>query len=285
MKKHFNNIIIVPLKLLILMAVLALAIVYTGCLVVFIPLYYLNRPLLLHISTYFTYACWTLLSCNFRLTSKVQGENKLKAENYLFICNHIGSIDFVVLNELARDRNMISYLKYTSKESLKCIPIFYQTILFSGFLIVRRNFETDNSRIQDYFRFMQGLDLPLWFILYPEGTRFTPEKRSLSWEHSEKKGVEKFNNVLFPRVKGFKLICEELKNSKIKNLADVTIYYTEKTVPTLWNFFCLPQSGIFKYDVKITPIDEIADPEQYLFDSFRRKDQLIDNWKCEDHHE
>ena len=137
-------------------------------------------------------------------------------------------------------------------------------MIYVGFLVLKRFFESDQKRIIRYLDFIKTSRIPIWFVFYPEGTRVTEKLRSASWEHSDKRGMAMFNNVLFPRYKGFKLICEQLRNSRIKNVADITFFYLGgKTPPPLWNIFFWDQEGVFKYDIKITPIDEIDDYEEF----------------------
>ena len=43
----------------------------------------------------------------------------------------------------------------------------------------------------------------LQLLLFPEGTRFTEEKRKKSNEYAEKKGLQPLKHHLLPRTKGF----------------------------------------------------------------------------------
>ena len=48
-------------------------------------------------------------------------------------------------------------------------------------------------------------------LLFPEGTRFTPEKHEASLEVSRKKGYPELKHHLLPRTKGFAYSMQEMK--------------------------------------------------------------------------
>lgn len=263
---------------------LALAIVQTACIPFIIlgyPVYMFNKPLCIRLSTFITYAVWSLTSMVFNLSATMDGENIMDDDDYLIISNHLGAIDFMLINEIAGPNGMIGHLKYVVKDSLKVFPVFYQTIVYAGFLVLRRNFESDRTSIVRYFDLFKKNKIPVWFMLYPEGSRFTEKLKLDSWEYSDMKKMNRLDNVLLPRYKGFKLICEQLRKSRIKNVADITFFYLDGETPALWEFFLRDLRGTFRYDIKITPIDEIDDYREFLYRSFERKDALITTWKNE----
>lgn len=274
-----NKALKIFLKLLLFPGVVALFLLAIPFSIMAYPLHMLNRPLCIRLSTFFTCALWTLISWVFNLSSTVDGNATLGGGDYFVISNHLGSVDFILINEIARKSNMIAHMKYAIKDGLKVFPVFYQVIVYVGFLVLRRSFESDRKKIVSYFEFFKRNSIPMWFILYPEGSRFTPELRARSWEYSDKMGMKRLSNVLFPRYKGFKLVCEQLRNSRIKYIADITFFYSDGEVPPLWKFLFWDTAGSFKYDVRIIPIDEIGDYEEFVYKAFERKDALIAEWK------
>jgi lysophosphatidic acid acyltransferase / lysophosphatidylinositol acyltransferase len=247
--------------------------------IIIYPVRIVDKALFVSLLAPFVYIIWSLTSAIFNLSSRLEGKNPLRRESYFVISNHLGSVDFMLINEVGRMSGMLVHIKYAVKESLKCIPFFYQVMVAAKFLILRRSFEEDKGRIKRYFDFFLSNNLPIWFILYPEGARFTEVLRAKSWEYCDRHNIPRLQHVIFPRYKGFKFICEELRNSRVKYVADVTFAYSEDKVPPLWRFILGNPTGKFKCDIKVTAIEEIQDPEKFLYESFQRKEKLIGEWK------
>lgn len=271
----------VCLKLLLLGALLPLFAAAIPFAVLAYPIHMFNRTLCIRLATLFTYATWMLLSTVLNVSCTMEGTGGLGSGNYFVISNHLGSMDFMLINEIARKSGMIAHMKYAVNEGLKVFPVFYQILIYAGFLVLRRSFESDQKKIVAYFDFLKRTSIPMWFILYPEGSRFTERLRAISWEHSDKKNMPRLHNVLFPRYKGFKLICELLRSSRIEHVADVTFFYTGGETPPLWRFLFTGLEGAFRYDIRTTPISEIEDCEDFIYRSFERKEALIEKWRAE----
>jgi 1-acyl-sn-glycerol-3-phosphate acyltransferase len=269
----------IVIKLALSLIVLALFPVVTLYIVMIYPVRMVSKALFVSLQAPFTFVIWSLTSAIFNLSSRIEGKGKLERESYFVISNHLGSIDFMLINEVGKMSGMLVHIKYAVKESLKYIPFFYQVIVAAKFLVLRRSFEEDQGRIKRYFDFFLSNQLPIWFILYPEGARFTEQLKIESWEYCDKHRIPRLQHVIFPRYKGFKFICEELRNSRIKYVADVTFAYSEDEIPSLWKFVLGNPRGVFRYDIQVTPIEEIRDPEQFLYACFQRKEKIIERWK------
>ncbi|KAH9411569.1 hypothetical protein HK407_04g06740 [Ordospora pajunii] len=266
-------------KWLVVLGIIPVFLLGIPAFIIVYPISIFNRKLAIRISTLFTYLTWSLTSLLFCISCRVEGNNILDSSDYFVISNHLGSVDFMLINEIARMNNMIAHSKYAIKEGLKVFPVLYQGMVFVGFLVLKRCFKKDRDRIVGYFEFFKANNIPIWFILYPEGSRFKKQAQAISWEYSDRNNAPKLNNVLFPRYKGFKLICEQLRGSRISKIADITFFYSESEVPPLWKFLLWDTNGYFKYDIRIIPIDEISDYESFLYKAFERKDALITEWK------
>lgn len=194
----------------------------------------------------------------------------IKNDNYLVIANHIGATDFLLINAI--NKYNFRHAKYAIKNGLKYFPIFFQGCQLCDFLIINRSFEKDKLNIEKYFR---ELASSFWFIIYCEGHRMTDKRREESRKFCMERGITPYNNVLCPRYKGFDLIVKT--NSRIKNLLDLTFYC--ENVPTLTDIFLSGKVFDYKCNYRIIPMDEIVDPVTFLTDAFRRKDDIIQDWK------
>lgn len=227
---------------------------------------------------------WSVFGRIFRLTTNMTYPKKLSPrENYLVIANHIGSIDFMIINELAIPQKMLGNLKYLIKDAAMYIPVFGIGMKMAGFLYLKRNIAEDRRRIVEYCSFIKKVKIPLWLIVYPESSRFSEEKKVKSQEFCKKKGLPILNHVLFPRTGGFKIIADNLKGSHVKNVVDLTVFFETPTgkIPSLFDLLLGNASGSFKTDIQVFPLKEIENFDDFLINSFIRKDKLIDDWKNE----
>jgi lysophosphatidic acid acyltransferase/lysophosphatidylinositol acyltransferase len=55
-------------------------------------------------------------------------------------------------------------------------------------------------------------------LLFPEGTRFTPEKHAAAVEFARSKGLPVFKHLLVPRAKGFHFVRQQFKVSVKKKI-------------------------------------------------------------------
>ncbi|KAF9764087.1 putative 1-acyl-sn-glycerol-3-phosphate acyltransferase 4 [Nosema granulosis] len=236
-----------------------------------------NKPLSIKMTSCWAFVYWSLFGIIFRRSYVLKGSNVLKHKtNYLVVSNHIGSMDFMVLNELFREKRMLQNLKYIVKYQLRFIPIFYQMISLANFLIVKRDFQQDKKRIIEYLETMAKHKIPSCLILYPEGSRFTEEKKEKCWEFCERTGNVKLSNVLFPRFRGIELIGSKVNKDYITDIADITIIHKNKNVPPLWRVLFTEFKEEIVFDIRTIPLIDVKNYKEFLTESFIRKDNLIE---------
>lgn len=66
----------------------------------------------------------------------------------------------------------------------------------------------------------------MWFVIFPEGTRITPEKLAISHEHARANDKPIFNNVLLPRSKGFVTTVQGMRDN-VPYIIDATIVFPD----------------------------------------------------------
>lgn len=240
----------------------------------------INSRLSVRISTLFSYMLWSVFDRIFRLTFDLEGENCMKDdEYYLVVSNHMGASDFMLLSNLFGVKNTMKDLKYLIKSELKYFPVFYQMVDLLKFISIDRNFEKDEKNIKRRLNELIEYEIPANIVIYPEGSRLTEKSLKSSLEFCAKKNLPTFTNVLCPRFAGFILLCESLKNSHIKNVADITFTHVRGEAPPLWKVLLTSVRGKIRYDIKIHHLDNINDPRKWLLDSFVRKNMLIGRFK------
>lgn len=228
-----------------------------------------------HIATISSYIIWTVLHWMFMQTARIKAP-EIPEDNYLVISNHTSAIDFAFINSVNKHR--FSHSKYAFKKTLRFVPLFYQAFLALNYLVLSRSFEQDQKRIHEYVKELKKYNYPVWFVLFCEGTRFKKEKLDASNEFCRKRGIEPFRNVLMPRHKGFSIIHRELRGSQIKKVLDLT-FYVEKGHIGLMDLLFSGKVYNLRCDARVVDLDQIEDGEKFIVESFRRKDELIENWK------
>lgn len=111
-------------------------------------------------------------------------------------------------------------------------------------------------------------------LLFPEGTRFTPEKHQASLKFAREKGLPELKHHLTPRTKGFVASIAPMQG-KIHALYDVILdFKSEETKPTITNLLNGKKVTGHFY-VRRIPMDEVPKDEEnaskFIQDMFVRK--------------
>lgn len=146
--------------------------------------------------------------------------------------------------------------------------------------MLKRNYILDKKEIQQRIAFFIKDKIKFNLVMYPEGTRISEEKIRLSQEYCRKNGKQVLHNLLFPKVKGFVLMCQEMEG-KVESVVDVSVYFEGDGVVSLGEFLFNVKGGNVKVRVERFMLDEIGDYEKFLVQRFVEKDKLIQKWKKE----
>lgn len=276
---------IITTKLLILITHLLLMLSFFPVSLLISPLYLLHFPLCVRLTTAYSYAIWQLYRMAMHLTCTMHVTGSMASiaagECVLAIGNHIGAIDFLVHHELAHRRGMLAHCKYVLKRSLGYVPVLGVGLHFLCFCFVDRQYGRDCHAIGQYVRTTRRYGIRQWLIVYPEGTRYTPRKKTCSDRFCAEKGMRTFEHVLCPRTKGFASLVQHGRDV-YTHVLDVTVDYRDvhgrRCVPSLWWFFTFETGGTFLVDVRAVRMSEIADARLFVMDCFRRKDRLLSDW-------
>lgn len=206
----------------------------------------------------------------------VTGDHVPMRENAVVLANHQQMPDITYLMMFARTRDRLGDLKWFVKNQLKYVPGVGWGMVFLDCLFVKRDWAEDEGSIQRTFAGIVQDRVPLWLILFAEGTRFSPEKLERSRVYAEERGLRPTEHVLQPRTKGFVASVQGLRGH-IDAVYDVTIGY-EVGVPTLWQFI-KGLSDVAHLHVHRTPIAQMPRTDEELTDwihqRFQAKDQLL----------
>ena len=194
----------------------------------------------------------------------------------LIICNHPSVLDFIFFTLLYLRFNSLQYIKTVGKEAVKYMPLIGHYFQFANHIFVKRNWKEDQLSLKKSLEYTKKDNYN--FIILPEGFVIDEDKIKESHEFSKERGLEKYNNILHPRIKGFELCFQELKED-IDHVYDLTLglvgnstYYTES---------CLFTGNLPKelhFHIKKIKTEDI-EPEKFLKDSFKTKEQMMEKFK------
>ena len=136
----------------------------------------------------------------------------------IIISNHINTIDFTLNNVISTYFDKKNWNFLISKK-VTYFPGFGFLLSSSTDIKLNRKLLDDKDNIiNSVKKIKNGI-----IVLFPEGTRYTPEKHKLAVEYSKKNNLQVFNNTLYPKMKGIHLIINILReNNRLGNLIDFT---------------------------------------------------------------
>ncbi len=94
--------------------------------------------------------------------------------------------------------------------SFRFVPVLGWTMMMSEFVFAFRDWQRDKNMLPRALENLKSFPNPMWMVIFPEGTRFTPKKLEKSNEYSLANNLPSFQQVLLPRVKVYDTQCEPL---------------------------------------------------------------------------
>jgi 1-acyl-sn-glycerol-3-phosphate acyltransferase len=206
---------------------------------------------------------------------KIYGDTMRKESRSIIFANHQDSRDWLVGFCLAYHSDAIGGMKCIMKNTLAFLPVFGWLMFLCDFPFIKRH-KAALETIQKFCKKMILYPKPLWFCLFPEGTRFSINKLADSVAWCEKNKIKPFRRVLAPKVGGFDAALEALR-SNIDTVYDVTIMYDRSMSQ---NAFLRGKGDSTTYVVvRNIPISKVPvkkeDVQEFLMQAFRVKDDIM----------
>lgn len=110
------------------------------------------------------------------------------------------------------------------KESLKRIPVIGWGMRLSQFIFLKRNWEQDKPQMAKHFQKLNKLTIPMWLLIFPEGTNLADSTREQSAKWAKKSGIKDLQHTLLPRSTGIRFTLQQMR-STVKYVYDCTIAY------------------------------------------------------------
>jgi len=207
------------------------------------------------------------------------GDEVPARENAVVLMNHQEMTDIAVLFSFARAKKRLGDLKWFVKDIVKYVPGVGWGMLFLDCLYVKRNWTSDKEYVHRVFDRILKNRVPLWLMIFAEGTRISPKKLRESQAFAQKTGRNVLNHVMVPRSRGFVATVQSLRDH-LDAVYDVTIGYVEG-VPTLWQWMrgCVQKVHLH---VKRFPMEVLPESDSgladWLMERFEEKDRLLEGY-------
>lgn len=218
-------------------------------------------------------------------------------ENVLYLSNHQTALDWVITDMLAAVQGNIGKTRYVLKDQIRMLPLYGFYFRARGCVYVKRG-RTKREGAFDEAYAVRQLDrlrtdkVPLWLVIFPEGTRFNPSKQKeleRSKEFARSNGLTVCDEVLTPRSKAVYLSLRSL-SSHLDAVYDFTIGFsstvpklgaasqTRVGAPGMLDYFARPTD--IHVHIRRIPISEIPDANlgeevirKWLHERFVEKEQ------------
>ena len=207
----------------------------------------------------------------------LSGDDVPAKESAIVLANHQQMPDITWLMDFAKRKGRLGDLKWFVKDAIKWVPGVGWGMVFLDCLFVKRDWVSDAATIAQTFERILKDDIPLWLVVFPEGTRFSPEKLAKADEFADKAGLPHTEHVLQARTAGFVASVQGLRGH-VDAIYDVTIGY-EEGVPSLWQFI-KGYNRVAHMHVDRIPIADLPESAEdlgsWLHARFQLKDRRLD---------
>jgi len=191
---------------------------------------------------------------------------------YLVFCNHQSWVDIIVLQQCLNRR--APFMRFMLKQQLIYVPFLGAAWWAMDMPFLRRYSKKEllqnpalrGKDLENAAKACEKLKhIPVSMMSFPEGTRFTAEKKA--------KQKSPYEHLLIPRYGGIGQILYSFDDA-LDTVIDVTIFYPDGT-PTFWQLVSGQIRKISVY-IQLLPIDESLCGVNFREDSTAKR-QLI-NW-------
>jgi 1-acyl-sn-glycerol-3-phosphate acyltransferase len=135
-------------------------------------------------------------------------------DRILLISNHVKLIDYITLHAVLIKRYPDHLPVFVSVDKVKKIP-YYGNIFSKYYLLInRRDTETSVSNMIQKCKELRNKKVVI--VLFPEGDIYRRENVVKSDNYCKDIKIEKFNNLLCPKVKAYETILKYFKPNQIK---------------------------------------------------------------------
>lgn len=201
-------------------------------------------------------------------------------ENAIVVLNHNFEIDFLCGWTFCDRFGILGSSKVLAKKELAFVPIIGWMWYFLEIVFCKRKWEDDRKTVAESLQNLRDYPENFWFLLYCEGTRFTPKKHEISMQVAESKGLPKLKYHLLPRTKGFWVTVQNLRGNAVA-VYDSTLNFRNNESPTLLGVLSGRKYHADLY-VRRIPLDTVPEDEAecaaWLHKLYQEKDSFQEHY-------
>lgn len=142
----------------------------------------------------------------------------------ILIANHQIYTDWLYLWWIGYTAGMHGRINVVLKESLKRIPVIGWGMQLAQFIFLKWNWQEDKVGLASHMQRLNRKELPMWLMMFPEGTNLASCTREKSRQWAKSKGITDGKHVLLPRSTGLQFMLQSLRGS-VDYVYDCTIAY------------------------------------------------------------
>lgn len=202
----------------------------------------------------------------------------------IIICNHVSTIDFIIMMAYFQHFNINSY-NFVLKNEITFVPGIGLVMYASSDIKLNRNWDKDKHIISKQLDNINTTNKQI-ILIFPEGTRLTQTKLIEAQNYSKNNSIPVYQNMLVPKTKGLWSIINHLKNiNKLGNIWDSTliipkfigksVYISDIIGQSLGNVYCVFKKINIPNDLNIDYFDDF---KLWFIDYWKQKDELFNNF-------
>lgn len=201
-------------------------------------------------------------------------------ENAIVVLNHNFEIDFLCGWTFCDRFGVLGSSKVLAKKELAFVPVIGWMWYFLEIVFCKRKWEDDRITVAQSLQNLRDYPEKFWFLMFCEGTRFTPKKHEISMQVAESKGLPKLKYHLLPRTKGFWVTVQNLRGNAVA-VYDSTLNFRNNESPTLLGVLSGRKYHADLY-VRRIPLDTIPEDEAgcaaWLHKLYQEKDSFQEHY-------
>lgn len=215
-----------------------------------------------------------------------------KQENVIILCNHQSSVDWIVSDFIGIRQGSLGRLRYILKSGLKYLPLYGFYFAQHSCIYVKRSGAKDKEHIARKLKQMKELNMPMWLVIFPEGTRYSVENKKViedSQNYAAEQGLPVLSQVLTPRTKATEASFEVLCPDYLDAVYDLTIAYSNdykstvprRQAPNMTDFLIKRGHKVHVYCRRHAAQDLPCGNEetkQWIHQSFVEKDRILNRF-------
>jgi len=260
-------------------------------LVLFLLLSHISKPLYRKINYYLVYCIYTQLlflvdwwaPCQLDIYTQPEVLEDFGKKNAVIIMNHHYELDWLFGWMVGDRAAILGNCRVYAKKMLQYVPIIGWAWRLSDVVFLERSWEKDKENLTHRLNELLTYPSSVWLLLFPEGTRFSPEKHAVSKQFAASRNLPDLKHHLVPRTKGFSFTVSQLDSDRISYLYDVTLVAGGEGVapPNLTSAICGKATRasmyIRRYQLADIPKDEEGSAA-WLMNLFQEKDLLKESF-------